>query len=298
MTDLELDRILDTWGAPEVPASMRRGLVAALPPRRRTVFGFPLRWAVACAAAAIPVAVIGTSLADPEGRLGVQAQGSSDGVYVRMTARVTPPIAALRWRWKGSRFSIGSRDGAVRGTAALTDRIGQGQYGFDYSARPVAGGYLVEAGPVTQVVQDGGYAEVEVYRAGDERVYLRLDVASRPIFRQPALGDDELRLAEPKLFVNGVLVGEGRNRPRGSAVWVALPGRAGRYVVVLNARGNPKFAANGHVDGKVLEFQAGADRIRIQCVEPIATRARDVYVFEEPAFQNRDSGPAFGSTVP
>ncbi len=335
MTDQELDRILDSWETPEPPPSLRRGLVAALPPKRRSLFGVRLRWVIACAAAALPVA-IGTSLFDPEGRIGIQSQGAStaagQAVYVRVSGIAAPAIASVKWWFKGSAFSIGpTPDGAIRGIAAVHDRSAGSYYGYEYNIHPSGDGrYRVAILPLTftdldrgpfaakgsivplsdlplpRVVDDGGSADVEVYRASGNRLYLRLEIASRPfpgMFQPQKLRDDQLRLIAPKLFVNGVSAGSEANQAMGATVWARIPGHStGRYLIALDPMHTPNFQPNGKAAGTVLEFRAGGSAVRIECAEPVVMRDRDLFVFEDPAFERQVkpgySGPMFGSSGP
>ena len=57
MNDTELDRLLDTWKAPAVPATVRNGLRERLPRTERLRFGRPLRWALAIAIASATLAI-------------------------------------------------------------------------------------------------------------------------------------------------------------------------------------------------------------------------------------------------
>lgn len=334
ITEQELDRMLDAWEVPEPPPALRGKLAAALPPRRRTFFGIPLRWAAVCGAAAIPVAVA-TSVYDPSGRIGGESTGASftphGAVFVRTTRFVSPASAAVRWLWKGDRFSVGaSEDGSTAGLAVIHDRFGARYYGFEYSIRPAAHGHFeiavgsldisrLERGPYrfrgeivplperarTVTVADGGAADIEVFRSPAERVFIRMEVASRAFpgaFREPPLQTGQLRLFHPKLIVNGTGVSTNRGWSMGSTVWVRLPGGAGRYVLTTDPAGNPAFAPNGSIHGNTVEFAAGADRVRIECEKEIAASGGPLYVYHDESFglelKPGEPGPLFGSAGP
>jgi hypothetical protein len=306
ITEQELDRLLDTWDAPAPPPSLRRGVVASLPPRRRK-----WRW-FAVAAVAIPVAVA-TSVYDPAGRLGSQASGSGGGVYVKAAPFVSPPTSAWRWWRSGLRFSIGD----ARGHAAVYDHS-DNYYGFDYSIRRQGDGSFavaveplnanrlgrgtivpLPATPAPVTVADGGAVDVEVYR-GNEHVYIHFEVASQPfpgMFQEIPLSSTQLRLAEPRLTVSGAEAGADRSTATGATVWIRVPGHAGRYLIALDAMGNSHFTKNGSVRGKTLEFQIGAERVRIDCAHPISTHDAPLYVWHDEAFDRVEAisgsaGPA------
>jgi hypothetical protein len=57
MTDTELDRLLNSWPAPEPPRSLRRDLRARFPRRERQNVRGPLRWALVAALASGVIAV-------------------------------------------------------------------------------------------------------------------------------------------------------------------------------------------------------------------------------------------------
>jgi hypothetical protein len=307
ITEQELDRLLETWDAPAPPPSLRRSLVASLPPRRRK-----WRW-FALAAVAIPVAVA-TSVYDPSGRLGSEASGGGGGVYVKAAPFVSPPTSAWHWWRSGIRFSIGSG----RGMAAVYDHR-DNYYGFGYAIQRQANGDFevavapldpkrldrgtivpLPATPSPAMVADGGAVDVEVYRSGEEHVYIRLEVASQPfagMFQEVPLGNGQVRLAEPRLTVSGAEAGADRSTATGATVWVRVPGHAGRYLIALDAMGNPNFTPNGSVRGKTLEFQIGAERIRIDCARPISTHDAPLYVWHDEAFDRVETisgsaGPA------
>jgi hypothetical protein len=307
ITEQELDRLLDTWDTPAAPPSLRRALLASMPPRRRK-----WRW-FAVAAVAIPVAVA-TSVYDPAGRIGAEASGGGDGVYVKVAPFVSPPTSAWRWWRSGLRFSIGGKGGH----AAVYDHGGN-SYGFDYSIRRQEdGGFELTVAPLNakrlgrgtivplpatpspMLLANAGAAEVEVYRSGDEHLYIRLEVASQPfpgMFTEIPLGNTQLRLAEPRLSVSGADAGKDRSTATGATVWVRVPGHTGRYLIALDPMGNPNFTPNGSVRGNKLEFQIGAERIRIDCARPISTHDAPLYVWHDEAFDHVETisgsaGPA------
>ncbi len=319
MNDKELDQLLDKWDAPEAAPSLRRRLRAAFPAdARRRLWGVPVRWIVAFAVSAGVVAV-GTGLVG-DGKLNSfwgSAELPGSTVYVQMTQMVDPPLAGLKWGWKGNVSSVGSRAAAARGMNALHDRSAKFFYGFEYQAEPVAGGsyrvtisplqtadiqsdtFVVTAGiaalpqiPPPQVVADGQALDVDLYRSGGERVFSRLQFSAKPFHRVPQPPRQQqpqmLTMEDPKLYKNGQQVASHDGGPSsGATLWFRLAG-LGRYLIALDPAQNPAFVKAGTVNGNSLEFQIGGDQYRIDCSKPMATGAtRNVYVYHDPEFESQ-----------
>lgn len=319
MNDKELDQLLDKWDAPEAAPSLRRRLRAAFPAdARRRLWGVPVRWIVASAVSAGVVAV-GTGLVG-DGKLN-SFSGSAElpggTVYVQMTQMVDPPLAALKWGWKGNVSSVGPGAAAARGMNALHDRSAKLFYGFEYQAEPVAGGsyrvaisplqtadiqsgvFVVTAGiaplpriPPPQVVADGQAFDVDLYRSGSERVFSRLQFSAKPFdgVRQPPRQPQPqmLTMEDPKLYKNGRQVAsDDGSSSWGATLWFRLAG-LGRYLIALDPAQNPAFVKAGVVNGNSLEFQIDGDQYRIDCSKPIATGAsRDIYVYHDLEFESQ-----------
>jgi hypothetical protein len=293
-----------------------------------------LRWLATAAAVAVPVAV-GTSVYDPTGRLGDIARGAAETpqgtVYVQTTRFVSPPIDAFHWWFKGGRFSIGSDEaGGARGLSAVHDRGAGKYYGFEYAIHPRADGrFDIDVQPLSMAkldrgpfavsgtivplpempsrvtVADGDFTAVEVYRSGNEHLYVHLEISSRPfagMFDEPPLGAQQLRLTQPRLTVNGAPSGSDRSTAQGGTVWVRIPGHRGRYLIALDPMGNPNFMPNGSVRGGTLEFQIGAERIRVDCARPIASHDAALYVYDDASFESSlkpgETGLMSGSAGP
>ena len=100
MNDTELDELLDTWKSPDVPASLRAGLRSRLAAgKARTSIRVPVRWLAAFALAGGALA-LGASLLW-NGPLSSEAGRWIPGIYVRRTRMVRPPVAKLKWMFKG-----------------------------------------------------------------------------------------------------------------------------------------------------------------------------------------------------
>lgn len=331
MNDTELDQILDQWTAPEPSPALRDNLRAAFPQRpRRRVFGVPVRWMVTFAAAA-GVLAIGTSF---NGSLG-ESEGCPDlptgRVCVHAKYFVDPPAAILRWWWKGHGSSVGSTpDGAISGSVHVNDQSAHLFYGFEYRAEAVSGGqYKVTFAPLRmstlqrgpfivtgqpaplpvmpapQIVADGQPIDVDVYRAGGERVYVRLQISAseaaretKPEVQPPTF----LHTSNTKVYKNGAQVASFEGDAMGASIWFRLAGE-GRYLITLDPTGNPAFAAAGQVNGNALEFQSGNDTYRLESAQPLATGAqRTIYVFHDLAFESQmkpgNSAPMVGAAGP
>jgi hypothetical protein len=74
MNDTELDKILDTWQAPEAPRTLRHGVQAAFPKQPARRFGRPLRWVLAIGLAS-GVLALGMQAPADGGSWGFSLQG-------------------------------------------------------------------------------------------------------------------------------------------------------------------------------------------------------------------------------
>lgn len=316
MNEAELDRLLDMWEAPAPPASLRRGLVAALPVQRRTVLGVPLRWVLVVAAGAICAALGAAGFENPE-LSRFQGQWSDEGLCIQAIRMITPP--ATPWKsWSlGGGSSIGGSGGTLRGSGHFHNRLTGSYYGYEYTLERVGDGqYRVSFSPLQpatlkrqrgpykldgqiapppglpapQLVQVGEPFEVTLSQDGSERVYDRL-VLSWTAFPDRlgihrSLEAGIMRLAGPQLYINGQLTASQRDAGAGPVIWVHLPGQ-GRFLVALDPQGNPRFTEAGHVNGNVVEFQSGNTHFRIVCTEPVAALGdRPVFVYHQPSFEN------------
>jgi hypothetical protein len=335
MNDTELDQLLDQWKAPGPSPALRRNLRAAFPqPPRRRLFGMPVRWIVAFAAAAGLVAIgIGAGF---NGSLG-EGEGSVElptgRLYVRAKYFVDPPVAALRWWWKGHSSSIGSApDGALRGSNYFHDRSAHLFYGFEYLVQPLGGGQykltidplqkattqkgpFVVTGepaplplvPAPQIIEDGQPVDIDVFRSASERIYVHFQVSAIPFSgRVPATPPqpqpNHLHLTNAKIYKDGVLMASIEGDASGASIWVRFSGD-GRYLITLDPTGNPSFVAAGQVNGNALEFQSGSTKYRLESVQPLASGSpRPIYVFHDSAFESQlkpgNTGTMVGSAGP
>jgi len=320
MNDVELDQLLDTWEAPAPPPSLRRGLVAAFPVKRWKVFGIPLRWIVAGAAAAVVCAAVGAGLFNPE--IGRFYGRFDSGLYMKTTRLVDPPQASMHWWMTGCAFSVG---GGATPHVTSQLRVRQSRtsffsprtiYAYQYTLEPLGGGQFQASFsplqpssgaelyksqdtwvqppslPSEQAVQVDKPFEVTLYQDSSQRVYDRivLSWSSFPEWppKQPAAARrGNLQAVAPQLYVNGQLLTTGdRNVGSGPVLWFHLPGE-GRYLMALNPLGNTRFVQSGHVNGNTLEFQSGGKDFRIVCAQPIAAGGdQPVYVYHQQSFED------------
>ncbi len=90
-----------------------------------------------------------------------------------------------------------------------------------------------------------------------------------------------LRIAAPRLSIDGVPVAEGPVDARGVSVWFVLPGE-GRWLLTTRPGKHPGFQAAGFARGMALEFEHGGRRFRIDCREPVvAGREKRLHVLHE-----------------
>ncbi|MBZ5625510.1 MAG: hypothetical protein LAQ69_43465 [Acidobacteriia bacterium] len=318
MNEAELDRLLDTWKAPAPPPSLRRGLVAALPIQRCRVFGVPLRWVLAVAAAAICAALGAAGFETPVlSRFQGQWSDEGGGLYLQATRMIAPPVTPPKSWLLGGGHSIGGSSGTLRGSGHLHNRFSHSYCGYEYTLeRSGDGQYRVSFSPLQlstlkrhtgpfkldgqiltppnlpapRLVQVGEPFEVTLSQAGGERVYDRI-VLSWTAFpgwpgQHRSAQDGSMRLAGPQLYINGQLAASQRDAGSGPVIWVHLPGQ-GRFLVALDPQGNPRFIEAGHVSGNVIEFQSGGAQFRIVCTEPVVAGGdRPVFVYRQQSFEN------------
>ncbi|HTX38807.1 MAG TPA: hypothetical protein VME43_27460 [Bryobacteraceae bacterium] len=326
MNDTELDQLLDLWQAPAPPPSLRRGLVDSFPAAPRRLFGVPVRWLAACAAAALcaAVCVAGADQLFGNPELSRFYASGGPGLYMRTIRLVSPPQAQIHWWWTGGRYSFGGT-GTLHGSAGLQVRASRLSmfsprtiYGYQYALEPAGGGqYRITFAPLIpdtlhgqgpykfedtfvaphslptpQIVQMGQPVEVTLYQDASSRVYDRIVLQwggfpEWPPKHAPGLPQGALRLVSPQLFIDGQAVHTaGGNTGSGPAVWLHLPGE-GRYLIALEPQGNPRFVQAGQVNGSILEFQSEGRQFRIVCAESIATgAAQPVYVYHQQSFEN------------
>jgi hypothetical protein len=280
MNDAELDRILDAWSAPAVPASLRARLQSALPEKRaRRTLGRP-RWIAAFAAAG---ALAAAASIVSNGILQSDAGPWDSHTYVRRTRIVQPPIAKLKWQsGKGGSSGWQWKAGELVGSMSLDAHWSHARYGYRWTARPLASSaYLFTVhplqpsavSPAPRVVRPGDAFDVDLYASGSERVYDRYELFGQPVklvVPDELRGPDVLTLTTPRLFINGLFATGpgGVVEAKCEVMYVELPGR-GRYLFALAPYAN--FQVAGHVTGNMLEFQSGGDRFRIESSAQIAS---------------------------
>jgi len=315
MNDTELDRLLDTWTTPAVPASLRAGLLAKLPEPR--TFHFPVRWFLAAALAAGAMAV-GASVAQ-HGVLSSDTGPWDEHTYVRRTRIVEPHLGKLRWMFLGGR-STGWQwwEGRLVGSVYLYDRMSHAHYGYSWTAQPTGSGqYLFtalpldpaairEEGPIVPaplpapaMVSAGSSFEVPLYSSATERVYDRIELSAHAmsVHRDvdPATETVTLTLTTPQLYVNGRFAADssGVVEARGLTSLIDVPGR-GRFVAALYAGGNPAFVRAGSVKGNTLEFEWAGETFRVECSAPVSpTGDRPLFVMLQPLV--KVAGFSFGT---
>jgi RNA polymerase sigma-70 factor (ECF subfamily) len=287
----EPDRLLNTWTTPDVPPSLRAGLVGRLPAPR--TFRRPLRLIIAFALVASAGALVASVVR--HGMLSSDAGPWDDHTYVRRTRIVQPHIAKLRWMFMGGR-STGWQwyEGKLVGSVYLYDRWSHAHYGYSWTAQPLgATQYLFtvlpldpsvvkEQGPIVSapipppaLLAAGSSFEVNLYASSGERVYDRIELSAQPMSitgnPDPPHETVTMTLTNPKLYVNGRLAAAagGATPTRGLTSLIDVPGR-GRYVVALYRGGNPAFIQAGSVKGNALEFEWAGETFRVECSAPIS----------------------------
>jgi len=312
MNDSELEALLDAWKPPDVPGSLSLGIRSRLrgsPKRTR-------RWIVAIALAAAAIG-LGASLAQ-DASLGGETGAWDNVTFVRRTRMVHPALAALKWIFS-SGLSTGWRwqDGKLVGSRYIYDRASRAHYGYTWSARPLGEGrYLFTVQPLDPSVlkEDGSIVPLPhppaatILAAGDvfdvdlisskvARVYDRFELSAKP-FRFSANPEGNpliITLTHPTLFINGEFAADagGVEEVSGRSAIVDVPGR-GRFVLTLDAHGDPRFSQAGSAQGNSIEFQSGSDRFRVECSAPVTVGANvPVYVYFKPDATIRH--PRFGS---
>jgi hypothetical protein len=301
MNDTELDNMLNTWKAPEAPASMRarlRSRFPAKPPLR--LLGVRLRRILSLAAVAGAL-VLGASLVR-DGTIGSDVGPWDTGTHMRRTRIVHPFLAKFGWSYKDG-LSTGWRwrGGKLTGSVYMFDRSTRAHFGYTWNAEPLGAGQyrftvlpldasvLKEQGPVAPLarptpsidVGPGSTFEVDLYASGSVRVYDRYELTGQPLFLPKLDGQDVITLTHPRLYLNGVfaLDSGGVSEASGGRVFVQLRGR-GEYSLTLDPRGDTRYLLAGTAKGNVIEFQTDGDQFRIACTAPVASsRDRAVYLY-------------------
>ena len=301
MKDTELDNMLNSWKAPEAPASMRAGLQSQFPAKPPLRFpGVPPRWILAFAAAAGALA-LGASLVE-DGTLGSDSGPWDTGTYVRRTRIVHPFLAKFGWSHMGGHSTGWQRQaGKLVGSVYMFDKSTHAHYGYTWNAEPLGAGryrftvlpldpsVLKEEGRIAPlarpalpaIVGPGSAFEVDLYASGNERLYDHYELSGQPLPLPKPDGPDLITLTGPQLYINGAfaLDSGGVAEASGNVVSVRLRGR-GEYALTLNPRGDTRFQLAGTAKGNAIEFQSGGDAFRIACTAPV-TRGGDrgVYLY-------------------
>jgi hypothetical protein len=310
MNDLELDALLDAWKAPDVPDSLSSGIRSRLARRR------PKRWILAAALAAATLG-LGASLAR-DASLGGETGAWDNQTFVRRTRMIHPALAALGWIFSGG-LSTGwrSQDGKLVGSRYLYDRLSRAHYGYTFSARPLGQGrylftvqpldpsVLKEDGPIVPlphppaatILSAGGTLDIDLASSTGQRVYDRFELSAKPFqfSANPEGNSLIITLTHPSLFINGEFAADsgGVEQATGQSAFVDVPGR-GRFVLTLDAHGDPRFLQAGSAQGNSIEFRVGPDQFRVECSAPVTVSPSvPVYVYFTPdaAIQR----PRFGS---
>jgi hypothetical protein len=109
------------------------------------------------------------------------------------------------------------------------------------------------------------------------------------IARDFSVADAEMRIAQPRVTVNGApqsTAGRGSPNAAGSLVWFYLPGR-GRYVLSLVPHPDLDFQKAGEVRGGAITFTLGNDTIKLECPNQIAAgnAPYNLYVLRDPEWE-------------
>jgi len=299
MNDTELDDMLNTWKAPEAPASMRAGLQSRFPAKRPLrLLGLRPPWILAFAAAAGALAVGATLVQDET--LGSDSGPWDAGTHMQRTRIVHPFLAKFAWsnmgglstgwQWQGGKFA---------GSVYMFDKSSRVHYGYTWNAELLAAGQyrftvlpldpsvLREEGPVAPlarplspaIVGPGSRFEVDLYTSGNERVFDRYELSGQPVPKPD--NPDLITLTNPQLYINGAfaLDSGGVAEARGDRVFVQLRNR-GEYALTLDPRGDTRFPLAGTAKGNTIEFQADGDEFRIACTSPVTSSGdRAVYLY-------------------
>ena len=293
MTDQELDEMLDVWQAPATPPS----LLESKPSSRRSVWRWTLGGSLAAAtlAVATTLSVISPQLGVTWGRLG-------DGTYFRTKTLVEPGIAS--WKYFFLRGSHGGRDmwrehylcddptKTCWGYTVTFEPLANHQYRavVDGLPRSVREGYrnvpLTQV-PPPRILPEQEPLEINLIPSG-ERLFDRIELSSTDFGEVPVKAPPPgpyshlwLRLANPKLYINGNFDLHEPLDAGGAIVWFTLAGR-GRWDLTLDPLGNSRFVQAGHIDGKVIEFTLEGESFRIETAEPVIVGpARPLYVWHD-----------------
>jgi hypothetical protein len=119
--------------------------------------------------------------------------------------------------------------------------------------------------------------------------------------RDFSAGDAEMRLAQPRLTINGIeesftqtQTGPGgmltsiplNRNASGQLVWFYVPGK-GRYILSLIARPELEFKKAGELRGGRIKFTVGADTFTLECPNEIAEghAPYNLYVLSDPLYE-------------
>lgn len=321
MTDQELDRMLDAWTAPELPASLRRPWAQKRQWRP---------WAVAAAVVLVCGAAVGTSVMTREPMVGATWARFADGTHLRVQTVAQPWWAAMRWGTvRGSSSTRGDEHRhCVAGAAAdwfacyalQVQAAGEGLYRVAVrewtpgteelerlrwrGARQAA----LASAPGVRLVRRNEPFEVELVREpGGERLFDRVTLSSREFEDVPSsrslgegpFGAAEMRLSNPRLFVNGKLAAEAQMEARGMTLFFTLPGR-GEWRLAVDNGGHPGFVEAGTVEGTVLRFRQGGEEFVLECDQPVVAGSgvRRLYVWRRADVQGDGGAAPFGSAGP
>jgi beta-lactamase regulating signal transducer with metallopeptidase domain len=154
--------------------------------------------------------------------------------------------------------------------------------------------------PAPQLIEEGDVIALELYRnpqTGQRLVdHIHVGRLNRATLRAEAphdayADDAEFNLTKPRLRINGELQ-EPAALPetlRGPTVWAYVPGY-GRYMASFKRQPELGFDRLGEVTGNSLTFAEGANTIRIDCAERIATGSGTyrVHLLRDPDWRPAD----------
>lgn len=330
MTEMELDEVLNEWAAPAPPARLRAKTLAAYRQRKGQHW---FRWAMA-ASIVLAMVALGALHFDFEPKIGAGWAVLGDGTHVRTRTLVEPRMAVLKYfRWGGSTTTSGQRQrrclydraGAsfscyeswIESLSDRRYRVSFFHYEPDEAERRRMG--VRDAHPVVSpplpapaVVREGEAVIVELCRPSPgDRIFDEITLSraaftdtpdQRPLGEGP-FGNDMLRIASPRLTIDGMLLAEGAINARGVSVWFVLPGE-GRWVLTTRPGRHTGFRPAGYARGTALEFEHDGRAYRIDCAEPVVSgRERKLYVLHEPHLADdhplsRSKTAMFGSAGP
>jgi hypothetical protein len=308
MTEQQLDEALNEWTVQPPPERLRAKTLAAY----RQQQGRPwIRWAVA-AGFALAVVGLGARHFDFEPKIGATWAVLGDGTHIRTRTLVEPRIAFLKYfRWGGSTATAGNRQQRCVSNRAGGDFTcyetwietqGDGRYRLSFFAHRPDEAALQRMGiagyrdvapfalPPPTVLAEGETVTVELRRpAPGDHIYDEITLSQgpfpdtpdkRPLAEGPYAAD-MLRIAAPRLSIDGVPVAESPVDARGVSVWFVLPGE-GRWVLTTRPGKHTGFQQAGRAHGTLLEFEYGGRRYHIHCAEPVVPgRERQLYVLHE-----------------